>query len=171
MFAILLRTCYKGKNIRILLTYFTEDLSHETLQRMQKRKMFQTHGTQEMSKEYCPQCQGAGTLMGSGFVSQTCPVCNGDKYKLTPPKDQDEINYLLTKSNEHYQNAKANIKGLSDDITDDEAERLLDSALRGDNSTENNENPYIVSENRKVLIDQQTPKKRGRPRKNETCSV
>jgi len=75
----------------------------------------------------CWACYGSGKIEAGGFVKKDCTHCNGSGNIATIEAD---IEVLLAKTTDRYQDAKKKIKNLSKGITNEEAERILDNALR-----------------------------------------
>jgi hypothetical protein len=76
-----------------------------------------------MDLERCDVCVGSGTIMGGGMMFVDCHKCLGVG-KLAPiaPK-------VMDKDSESYKRAKDNIKKLDENMSDDEAEKILDEEL------------------------------------------
>lgn len=81
-----------------------------------------------MPKMKCRTCSGSGKVMGGGMMQWDCEVCDGYG-KIEVQDEQKDIDYLLEKTSERYQNAKKEIKGLGKEISDEKAEELLDAEL------------------------------------------
>jgi RecJ-like exonuclease len=74
----------------------------------------------------CPTCSGAGIVEAGGFVKKDCTNCKGTgSIRII----ENDIDFLLAKTTQHYQDAKEKIKRLDSKITDAEAEKLLDAEL------------------------------------------
>lgn len=74
-----------------------------------------------MQLKRCNPCQGSGKMMGGGMITKDCHHCQG-KGKI------DDI--VVEKSSKHYKRAKENIKKLDTNLSDQEAENMLDEALK-----------------------------------------
>lgn len=82
-----------------------------------------------MGRVKCKNCAGSGKVMGGGMMQWDCEHCDGIG-KVDKVDEQKEMDYLLTKSSEQYQQAKGKIKALDDNMTDEKAEALLDAELK-----------------------------------------
>lgn len=81
-----------------------------------------------MARKRCTYCQGSGKIMGGGMLLQDCDECYGTG-KVEIIDEEKDIEYLVSKQSESYQNAKNKIKALDDNISDQEAEQILDEEL------------------------------------------
>ena len=79
-----------------------------------------------MSMTRCIPCRGSGRLMGGGMITVDCDHCDGSG-KI--PEIKDDINYLSIKQTESYQKAKARLISKNENLSDEEAEKLLDEAF------------------------------------------
>lgn len=75
----------------------------------------------------CLSCYGQGKMMGGGMMQVDCDTCDG-RGKVEKPIE-DDIDYLLSKESEHYKNAKEKIKSISETISDEQAEKILDEEI------------------------------------------
>jgi DnaJ-class molecular chaperone len=74
----------------------------------------------------CNPCGGSGLVEAGGFVKKDCTNCKGSGNIQVVA---DDIDYLLAKGTEHYAAAKQKIKALDANLTDAQAEALLDAEL------------------------------------------
>lgn len=81
-----------------------------------------------MARRRCTFCGGSGKIMGGGMMMQDCDECYGTG-KVEIIDEDKELDYLVSKQSESYQNAKSKIKALDDNISDQEAEKILDEEL------------------------------------------
>lgn len=79
-----------------------------------------------MMKKMCVPCSGSGRLMGGGMMMMDCDSCNG---KGNMDHVDDEIDYLNMKNNESYKKAKKRLQKKHPNLSDGEAEQLLDDAF------------------------------------------
>lgn len=64
--------------------------------------------------------------MGGGMMMADCDNCDGEgKVKVV----EDDIDFLTIKQTESYQKAKKRLQAKNDNLSDDEAEKLLDEAF------------------------------------------
>lgn len=68
----------------------------------------------------CLSCNGSKIMMGGGMIKISCDQCGGTGKK---------IEIKVDKRSKAYKKAKAEIKALSDTITDKEAEDMLDDKI------------------------------------------
>lgn len=110
-----------------------------------------------MALKRCKPCSGSGKVMGGGMVFTDCDECNGrGKIEIV----EQEIDYLLAKNTEGYNQAKEKIKKLDDKITDEQAENLLDEEL--DKLKEDTSGPGTV---RAKVEDEDASKKKHKKEK------
>ena len=77
-------------------------------------------------KTRCLPCAGSGRVMGGGMMMADCDICDGvGKVKVV----EDEIDFLTMKQTEGYQNAKKRLQAKNENLSDNEAEKLLDEAF------------------------------------------
>ncbi len=80
-----------------------------------------------MTLKRCSLCVGSGKIMGGGFMMKACPECDGiGKIEI----EEDDIGYLEKKQTECYQLAKDKLMDAHPNLEEDEAEKLLDDALK-----------------------------------------
>lgn len=81
-----------------------------------------------MKKKACHLCGGSGKVMGMGMMSQDCDNCDGSGKVF---EHDDEIGYLTDtmKKTEGYQNAKERLMAKDENLSDEDAEKLLDEAF------------------------------------------
>lgn len=79
-----------------------------------------------MTKKRCVPCGGSGQVRGGGMIMINCEHCEGSGKIII---EDDDLDYLVTKQQESYQKAKKNIKAIDENITDEQAERILDDEL------------------------------------------
>lgn len=119
-----------------------------------------------MITEYtrCLCCAGSGKIIGGGFVMKGCEECGG-KGKI--PEIKDDIDILIAKESQSYNQAKARIKALDKNMTEDEAEKLLDDELAKLNAEKLplDEKPITVTACSNSELDRPIVNKRGRPKK------
>ena len=77
-----------------------------------------------MAKKRCIPCGGSGQVMGGGMMLTDCDDCDG--YGKIVIKE--EPNYLA-KETESYQKAKDEVKKLDENLSDQEAEKILDEEI------------------------------------------
>lgn len=77
-------------------------------------------------KKRCMPCGGSGRVMGGGMMMMDCDNCDG--YGKVTVVD-DEIDYLVMKQTEGYQKAKKRLQASNENLSDEEAEQLLDEAF------------------------------------------
>jgi hypothetical protein len=88
-----------------------------------------------LAMELCPICKGLKTIMGGGMIFHDCKNCKGsgkvplieNEIEYLEKHKPSEDEYLKNKDAPHYQEAKAELKRLDSDITDEKAEELLDA--------------------------------------------
>lgn len=79
-----------------------------------------------MKKARCIPCSGSGRVMGGGMMMADCDNCDGEgKIRVV----DDEIDFLTMKQTEGYQNAKKRLQSKHENLSDEEAEKLLDEAF------------------------------------------
>lgn len=97
-----------------------------------------------MPSKRCSRCVGSGTVMGGGMMMSECYDCDG-----TGKIKEEKITEVMSKESEEYKKAKERIKSLDENMTEDQAEKLLDEEL------DKQENVTVFPQ-----------KKRGRPKVN-----
>jgi hypothetical protein len=70
--------------------------------------------------------------MGGGMVMADCDYCDGTG-KVSGI--DDEIDFLTMKQTEGYQNAKKRLQSKNENLSDEEAEKLLDEAFEKEKPT------------------------------------
>ena len=82
-----------------------------------------------MASKRCSICVGSGTVMGGGMMMEDCRNCDGSGkvYEI-------ESKELMNKESEEYKKAKDKIKSLDENMSDGEAEKLLDEELEKQNN-------------------------------------
>lgn len=81
-----------------------------------------------MARKRCIHCQGSGKIMGGGMMLQDCDECYGSG-KVEIVDEANDIDYLVSKQSDAYKAAKSKIKALDENMSDAEAEKLLDDGL------------------------------------------
>ena len=72
-------------------------------------------------------CVGSGKVMGGGMIMKSCHECDGiGKIEI----EDDEIGYLSKKQTDDYVKAKEKLMDSHPELEEDEAEKLLDDALK-----------------------------------------
>lgn len=79
-----------------------------------------------MAKKRCLACNGGGTVMGGGKIMKSCEECDG---KGRIEAVEDDIEFLLKKNSDHYIKAKKDIKKLDENMSEEEAEKILDNEI------------------------------------------
>jgi len=79
-----------------------------------------------MTKRRCIPCGGSGRVMGGGMLMTDCDHCDGIGKVVVI---EDEIETLLAKNTEHYNNAKEKIKALDKSVTEEMAVEILDKEI------------------------------------------
>ncbi len=72
----------------------------------------------------CSACFGSGEILGLGHIKMDCPNCDGTG------KDDCSIKDVIDKDSSDYLDAKEKIKAVDVDISDKEAEEILDEELK-----------------------------------------
>ncbi len=77
----------------------------------------------------CVPCGGSGEVLGGGMMKSDCHYCHGKgKIKVV----DEEIDYLAMKQTDGYRNAKSRLMSSHSDISEQEAEKLLDEAFENE---------------------------------------
>lgn len=76
-----------------------------------------------MTTTRCLRCNGAGNYLGMGMTPVDCGDCSGSG-KVFQKKDVADI-----KTSDGYLSAKSRLKASNPDLTDDEADELLEEAF------------------------------------------
>ena len=85
-----------------------------------------------MEYKRCAPCGGSGSMLGMGMMKRECLDCDGSgKIRFV----SDEVAYLGMKQTEAYQNAKKRLQKNQPDLSDAEAESLLDEAFEKEKPT------------------------------------
>ena len=79
-----------------------------------------------MELKKCRACAGSGKIMGGGMMIKDCHECNGIG-KISEIKPEPDIKTI--KQTESYRQAKSRLMEKSPDLTNEEAEKLLDDAF------------------------------------------
>ena len=82
-----------------------------------------------LDKNKCTKCRGHGKLMGGCIADHECDLCHGSGKVIRPDVVESPVEDPLSKDSKAYKKVKAKIKEKFKDISDEEAEHYLDSAL------------------------------------------
>ena len=85
-----------------------------------------------MARKRCATCYGSGKVMGGGMMMQDCEECNGAGKINVVEEDIEELN-KIAKNTESYKSAKEKIKLVDKNLSDDEAEKILDVEFKKTN--------------------------------------
>lgn len=79
-----------------------------------------------MAYKTCSNCSGGGKVMGMGMIQADCPACDGDGRIV------DEVRSI--KETKGYQSAKQRLQDSHPELSEEEAEEMLDDAFEKETS-------------------------------------
>jgi hypothetical protein len=79
-----------------------------------------------MSVKRCGHCKGSKIMMGGGMMQVECDHCYGTGKE--PPTEEENFT-KIAKTTKSYKKAKEKIKESDDNLSDEEAEEMLDQEL------------------------------------------